>query len=181
MINLKKYNLKGLILLKPIIFKDARGYFYENYNQNKLNNIIGKKIEFCQDNVSRSKKNVLRGLHYQIPPFAQDKLISVIKGKIFDVVIDIRKNSQTYGRWISIILSEKNKRQLWIPKGFAHGFLSLSDDTEVIYKCTNKYSKAHERHINWDNKDIGIRWPIKNPIMSFKDQKKVDFNKLESF
>lgn len=164
--------LNGLIVIQNQIFKDKRGYFTENYNQQKFFKIVKKKIFFVQDNLSVSKKGVIRGMHYQISPFEQGKLICVVKGKIFDVAVDIRKNSKTYGKHFSIILSNKNQKIMWIPEGFAHGFMSLEDDTIVKYKTTSLWSKKHERSILWNDKNINIKWPkINKFIVSKKDMK----------
>jgi dTDP-4-dehydrorhamnose 3,5-epimerase len=157
-------------LIEPEVFEDERGYFFESFNQEKFNEAISQDITFVQDNQSKSKKGVLRGLHYQEEPFAQGKLVRTIKGEIFDVAVDIRKDSSTYGQWVGEILSEKNKKQLWIPEGFAHGFLCLKDESEVIYKATNFYSYAHEKIIQAMDKDIGIIWPqLPEIIMNKKD------------
>ena len=164
--------LNGLIVIQNQIFKDKRGYFTENYNQQKFFKIVKKKIFFVQDNLSVSKKGVIRGMHYQISPFEQGKLICVVKGKIFDVAVDIRKNSKTYGKHFSIILSNKNQKIMWIPEGFAHGFMSLEDDTIVKYKTTRFWSKKHERSILWNDKNINIKWPkINKFVISKKDMK----------
>jgi dTDP-4-dehydrorhamnose 3,5-epimerase len=135
-------------LIEPDVFEDERGFFYESFNQQKFNEAIGQNITFVQDNHSKSSKGVLRGLHYQEAPFAQGKLVRVVAGKVFDVAVDIRRDSPTYGQWVSEILSAENKKQLWIPEGFAHGFLTLSHECEFLYKTTNYYSKKHERIIN---------------------------------
>jgi dTDP-4-dehydrorhamnose 3,5-epimerase len=141
------------------LFEDERGFFFESFNQKKFNNAIGKEVNFVQDNHSKSKKGVLRGLHYQIAPFAQAKLLRVISGKIFDVVVDIRKDSPTFGKWVSENLSAKNKKQLWIPEGFAHGFLVLSEVAEIVYKTSKTYSKLHEKTIKHSDKKLNIKWP----------------------
>ena len=146
-------------LIEPEIFEDKRGYFYESFNQKKFNDLIGQDITFLQDNHSKSSRGVLRGLHYQEHPFAQGKLVRVIVGEVFDVAVDIRKNSPTYGQWVSEILSSDNKKQLWIPEGFAHGFMTLSDEAEFLYKTTNFYSKQHERTILFDDSNFNIEWP----------------------
>lgn len=155
-------------LIKPIVIEDERGFFYESFNQQKFNQAIGQDITFVQDNHSKSIKGVLRGLHYQEKPFAQGKLVRVIAGEVYDVAVDIRKDSPTYGQWISEILSAENKKQLWIPAGFAHGFLTLSPHAEFLYKTTAFYSKPHERTINWKKNDFHIKWPLlnKNIILS---------------
>lgn len=171
-----KTKIKGLILIKKKQYFDIRGNFFENFNQ-KIYSKIGIKNNFVQDNISVSKKNVIRGLHYQkIKP--QGKLISVIKGTIFDVAIDIRKNSNTFGKHQSFILSDKNSRQLWIPKNFAHGFLSLTPETIVNYKCTDFYDPKDQNTIIWNDKELKIRWPIKKPIISKKDQDGIFFKNL---
>ncbi len=171
-----KTKIKGLILIKTNQYFDNRGIVFENFNQKDYSK-IGIKNKFVQDNISVSNKNVVRGLHYQkLKP--QGKLISVIKGKIFDVAIDIRKNSNTFGKHQSFILSDKNSRQLWIPKDFAHGFLSLTSETIVNYKCTDFYDPKDQNTIIWNDKDLKIRWPIKNPIISKKDKDGIYFKNL---
>ena len=146
-------------VIMPDIFKDDRGYFFESFNQKNFNEAIGSKINFVQDNESKSKKGVLRGMHYQKQPFSQGKLIHVNHGEIFDVALDIRKESPTYGEWVSEILSADNKKQLWVPEGFAHGFLALSEEVKVIYKTTQFYSKNHEKTIKYNDKKFNIKWP----------------------
>ena len=146
-------------LIEPDVFEDERGFLYESFNQKKFNEAIDQEIIFVQDNHSKSSKCVLRGLHYQDPPYAQGKLIRIVAGEVFDVAVDIRKGSPTYGQWLSETLSEGNKKQLWIPEGFAHGFLTLSGEAEFLYKTTNFYSKEHERTIHWKRNDFGIIWP----------------------
>ena len=148
-----------LIVIEPDIFNDDRGFFFEAFNQKKFNQALGKKVHFVQDNHSKSKHGVLRGLHYQESPFAQAKLVRVISGEIFDVAVDIRPNSKNYCQWVGEILSENNKKQLWIPEGFAHGFLVLSDEAEIIYKTTQFYSKDHENCIAYNDSKINITWP----------------------
>lgn len=166
----KEFEIEGLRLFEPRIFHDDRGFFYESYNEEKYGEFIGTEIRFVQDNISTSKKGVLRGLHFQAPPFAQGKLVSVIKGKVLDVAVDIRKGSPTYGKHQVIELSAENKLQFWIPPGFAHGFLSLEEDTVFSYKCSNYYSPAHERTLLWSDADLGIEWGILEPIVSEKDK-----------
>ena len=146
-------------LIEPEVFEDERGFFYESFNQHKFNQAIGQDILFVQDNHSKSTKGVLRGLHYQEEPFAQGKLVRVIVGEVFDVAVDIRKDSPTYGQWVSEVLSAENKKQLWIPVGFAHGFLTISDEVEVIYKTTNFYNKRSEKTIRFDSNLFNIEWP----------------------
>ena len=165
----------GPLLIKPKVIKDNRGEFFEFWNSNDFNKIFNKNILFVQENLSFSHKGVLRGLHYQLEPFSQGKLIICLSGNIFDVIVDIRESSETFGRFASIYLSSENNNILWIPKGFAHGFLSLSPDTRLIYKLTSHWVKESERSISWKDKNINIKWPflennIKNPIISLKDQ-----------
>jgi len=159
-------------LIEPEVFEDERGYFFESFNQEKFTALVGPGIYFVQDNQSLSKKGVLRGLHYQVTPFAQGKLIRVVSGEVFDVAVDIRKDSPTFGQWVSATLSATNKKQLWIPEGFAHGFLTLSNVAEVQYKVTAPYSKEHERSIHYKNNKFEIDWPleISHVILSDKDK-----------
>ena len=164
----KKTNFEGLLIIIADVYTDDRGCFFESYNLEKYKK-IGIKENFVQDNQSISNKNVIRGLHYQIPPYAQGKLVRVIRGKILDVAVDIRFGSQTFGKYYSIELSGENFLQLWIPKGFAHGFSTLEDNTIVQYKCTNFYSPAHERGIIFDDENLDINWKITDPIVSQKD------------
>ena len=166
----KKLEIPDVILIKPEVFEDERGFFMETYKISDFKN-AGIEYNFVQDNHSRSKKGVLRGLHYQLEPMAQGKLIRCIRGRIWDVVVDIRKGSPWYGKWIGVELSEENKLMLWIPPGFAHGFVALENDTEVIYKVTKEYAPELDRGIIWNDPDIGIEWPVDNPILSEKDSK----------
>jgi len=145
-------------LIEPDVFEDERGFFYESFNQQKFNEAIGENITFVQDNHSKSSKGVLRGLHYQEAPFAQGKLVRVVAGEVFDVAVDIRGDSPTYGQWVAEMLSGENKKQLWIPEGFAHGFLTLSDETEFLYKTTNFYNSNYERCILWNDSSLDIPW-----------------------
>ena len=156
-------------LIEPDVFEDERGFFFESYNQQKFNKAIGQEIIFVQDNHSRSSQGVLRGLHYQVAPFTQGKLVRVITGEVFDIAVDIRKESPTYGQWVSEILSGDNKKQLWIPEGFAHGFLTISTEAEFVYKTTSFYSKKHEVTINYLNNSFDIEWPLKEVFLSKKD------------
>jgi len=158
-----------LLVLQPNVFEDNRGYFYESYNKNLFLS-IGINAEFVQDNQSLSQKNVLRGLHFQSPPFAQGKLVRAIKGAVLDVAVDIRKNSASYGKHFAVVLSEHNKTMLWIPEGFAHGFLTLEDNTIFSYKCSNYYNKASEGCVLWNDKDLSINWQVNNPELSEKDK-----------
>jgi len=162
--------IRDVVLLEPRVFEDARGHFYESYNARTFAEAVGAEITFVQDNHSLSKAGVVRGLHYQLPPAPQGKLVRVIAGEIFDVAVDIRKSSPTYGQWVAERLSAANKRQLWIPAGFAHGFMALSDDTEVLYKATDFYHRAAEQSIRWDDPRLGIAWPTSTaPVLSDKD------------
>jgi dTDP-4-dehydrorhamnose 3,5-epimerase len=162
--------IDGLFILKPRIFSDERGWFFESFNQKVFNELTNTSTNFVQDNQSCSKKNVIRGLHFQAPPYAQGKLVSVIKGKVIDVAVDIRKNSPTYGKHVSIELSSENKLMLWIPEGFAHGFVALEDDTIFSYKCTNYYNKESEGTLQWNDPDLQIDWTIDKEILSEKDK-----------
>lgn len=164
-----KTNLSGVLIIKPKVYKDQRGYFYESYNQRVFED-IGIKDNFVQDNQSLSQKNVVRGLHFQHPPFAQAKLVRVIKGAVWDVVVDIRKNSPTYGKTFSIELTEDNFLMLYIPIGFAHGFATLEDNTIFAYKCSEFYNKQSEDTILWNDPILSIDWKVQNPILSDKDK-----------
>jgi len=165
----KSLDIPEVVLIEPKVFEDERGFFMETY---KMPDFVtaGIKANFVQDNHSRSTKGILRGLHYQNPPFAQGKLVRAIKGEIFDVAVDIRTGSPTWGKWIGVILSEENKNILYVPETFAHGFCVLSEVAEVIYKTTNVYSAEAEAGIIWNDKDLNIEWPVKKPILSEKDQ-----------
>ena len=147
-------------LVEPVLFEDERGFFYESFNQHKFNQAIGRDITFVQDNHSKSRRGVLRGLHYQEAPFEQGKLVRVIAGEVFDVAVDVRKDSFTYGQWVAELLSGENKKQLWIPEGFAHGFLTLSNEAEFLYKTTDFYNKESEQSIHWKNNEFDIEWPV---------------------
>ena len=152
-------SLQGLVLLVPLVFEDSRGFFAESYNRDRFREATGTNPEFVQDNHSRSIKGVLRGLHYQLPPMDQGKLVRVIRGRVLDVAVDIRRSSPTFGEWFSMELSGQNHKQLWVPPGFAHGFLTLSDSADLLYKVTEYYSPEHDRCVRWDDPDIGIDWP----------------------
>lgn len=159
-------------IIEPTVFGDDRGFFFESYTKAKFEAAIGRSVDFVQDNHSRSGKGVLRGLHYQLPPHAQAKLVRVVVGEVYDVAIDIRKSSPTFGQWVGVLLSEENKRQLWIPEGFAHGFLTLSDHVEFLYKTTDYYAPESDRGIRWDDPQIAIDWKIAGvPTLSPKDQR----------
>ncbi len=166
--------IKGVCILKPRVFEDSRGFFYESWNQEIFNNAVSEEVIFVQDNHSSSDAGVLRGLHYQLEPKPQGKLVRCISGSIFDVAVDIRKSSPTFGEWTSVFLDNINKLMIWIPVGFAHGFLSLDKNTEVLYKASGLWSKEHDRSIRWNDKEINIDWPLNKincslPNLSFKD------------
>lgn len=165
-----RLEIPDLILIEPVVFGDDRGFFLEFYKRSDFLK-AGIKEEFVQDNHSSSLRGVLRGLHFQKEPEAQGKLIRCIRGEVFDVTVDIRKGSPTYGKWLSVILSEGNKKMLYIPTGFAHGFQVLSEGAEVIYKTTKEYSPSHEAGIIWDDPDLSIPWPIKEPLLSERDRR----------
>jgi dTDP-4-dehydrorhamnose 3,5-epimerase len=157
-------------ITEPTVFEDERGFFFESFNHKKFEQAIGREVTFVQDNHSKSGKGVLRGLHYQLPPHAQGKLVRVVRGEVFDVAVDIRKSSPTYGQWVAETLSAENKKQLWIPEGFAHGFLSLTDKSEILYKVTNYHFPAQERIILWSDPDISVNWPsVAKLLMSSVD------------
>jgi dTDP-4-dehydrorhamnose 3,5-epimerase len=173
--------LPEILLLEPRVFGDDRGFFLESYNKRTFRELTGVAAEFVQDNHSRSARNVLRGLHYQLKQ-AQGKLIRVVAGEIFDVAVDLRHSSPHFGRWMGQRLSSQNKRMLWIPAGFAHGFLALADSTEVLYKTTDYYAPEHERCVSWNDPDIGIEWPLAGtPLVSDKDRRGVGLKDAEVF
>ena len=170
-----KTTISDFLIIEPTIFSDERGFFFESYNKDMWQKVAGIGVDFIQDSHSRSIKNVLRGLHCQINK-QQKQLVRVVVGKIFDVVVDLRKSSPTLGQWVSTYLSAENKRQIWVPANFAHGFLVVSDVAEVLYKTTNYYTPNHERSIMWNDLDIGINWPLKDaPILSPKDNSALSF------
>lgn len=171
--------LKDLLIIKPDVFGDNRGYFFEAYNK-EVYASKGLTMTFVQDNESKSAKNVLRGLHFQKPPFAQGKLVRVVKGAVMDVAVDIRKGSPTFGMWDSVLLTEDNKWMYWIPEGFAHGFVTLEDNTVFTYKCTHAYNKASEGGIRWNDPMLDINWNIENPILSPKDEVQPLFSEFDS-
>ncbi len=174
-----KTKLEGLWIIKPAVFEDERGYFFESFNQDKFLE-AGIDVKFLQDNESKSRKGVLRGLHFQNPPSAQGKLVRVMRGSVLDVAVDIRAKSPTYGKWESIVLSGQNKWMYWIPPGFAHGFVTLEDETIFFYKCTNVYNKGSEGSIVWNDPDLNIDWGVKNPIISDKDKTGPEFKNFIS-
>ena len=174
-----KTPIEGLLVIKPKIFTDDRGYFFESWSKVAFEK-EGLHLNFVQNNQSLSAKDVLRGLHFQNPPFAQGKLVSVIKGAVLDVVVDIRKNSATFGKHFSLVLTGENKTSFWIPPGFAHGFITLEEDTIFSYKCTEVYNKQSEGSIMWNDKYLNIDWGIENPNVSEKDAIANTFAQLQS-
>lgn len=173
--------IPDVVLIEPKVFGDERGFFFESFNQAQFEEAIGKSVQFVQDNHSRSVKNVLRGLHYQIQQ-PQGKLVRVVRGEVFDVAVDLRRSSPTFGRWVGRVLSADNKRQLWVPEGFAHGFVVLSETAEFLYKTTNYYAPANERCIVWNDPEIGIDWPPGiSPKLSEKDSQGLGFTQAEVF
>lgn len=174
--------IPDVLIIEPKVFGDARGFFFESYNRQAFNEATGLDVDFVQDNHSKSAKWVLRGLHYQLPPKAQGKLVRVVQGEVFDVAVDIRKSSPTFGRWVGDILSAENRKQLWIPPGFAHGFLTLSNTAEFLYKTTDYYSPEHERCIRWDDPVLGIEWNIDGaPKLAAKDEAALALKQAETF
>ena len=168
--------LDEVFIIEPLVSKDNRGFFYESWNQSLFNKAVNEEVKFLQDNHSLSNIGVLRGLHYQIEPKPQGKLVRCVSGKVFDVAVDIRKSSPTFGEWTSIILDNLNKLMIWIPVGFAHGFLALEENSEVLYKVSEPWSNVHDRSIRWDDKNININWPLKDinflePKLSERDSK----------
>ena len=174
-----KTEIEGLLIIEPRVFEDERGYFFESWSKDAFQN-VGLDINFVQDNESLSSKGVVRGLHFQNPPFAQGKLVRVLKGSVLDVAVDIRKNSPTYGKHVSAHLSGENKNMFWIPPGFAHGFSTLEDNTIFSYKCSGVYNKESEGSLMWNDTDLNIDWKIKNPIISEKDQNSALFTNFKS-
>ena len=175
-------SLPEVLVIEPKVFGDARGFFFESFNQKAFDEAVGRHVDFVQDNHSRSAKGVLRGLHYQIQQ-PQGKLVRVVKGAVFDVAVDIRRASCTFGKWIGVELSEDNNRQLWVPEGFAHGFIVLSESADFLYKTTNFYAPAHERCIVWNDETLGIEWPDVGgaPSLSTKDAAGAVFSTAQVF
>ncbi|MFH1749525.1 MAG: dTDP-4-dehydrorhamnose 3,5-epimerase [bacterium] len=173
-------SIDGLVVITPKVFEDDRGFFLESYNK-KVFEENGIDVNFVQDNHSHSSKGILRGLHFQLEPFAQDKLVRVTRGKVWDVVVDIRKSSKTFGKWEAVELSEDNKKMFFIPKGFAHAFLTLSDNVDLTYKVSNFYSAEYDQGLLWNDPDIGIKWPIRDPILSEKDKNQPKLKDLKNF
>jgi dTDP-4-dehydrorhamnose 3,5-epimerase len=174
-----RLEIPDVLLLAPRVFGDERGFFLESWNARDFSNAIGLDVRFVQDNHSRSRRDVLRGLHYQIKQ-PQGKVIRVIKGRVFDVAVDLRKSSSTFGRWVGAELTEDNHRQVWIPPGFAHGFLVLSESADILYKATDYYAPEHERCLIWNDPTVGIKWPIADePILSAKDKAGLPLSKVD--
>jgi dTDP-4-dehydrorhamnose 3,5-epimerase len=174
--------IPDVLLIEPKIFGDERGFFFESFNARAFEQATGLKREFIQDNHSKSAKNVLRGLHYQVPPKVQGKLVRVVQGEVFDVAVDLRKSSNTFGKWVGQKISAEKKQQIWIPPGFAHGFLTLSKTAEFLYKTTDYYSPEHERSLLWSDPVIGIEWPLDGtPILAAKDAMAKRFAEAEYF
>ena len=172
--------LVDIKIIEPVIFEDARGFFFESFNQSRFEAAIGRRVDFVQSNHSRSRIGVVRGMHYQVAPHAQAKLIRVARGAAYDVAVDLRCGSSTFGQWTGTLLSAENRRQLWIPEGFAHGFMAVADDTEVLYQTTGLWVRDAERAIAWDDPALGIRWPeVGSPLLSDKDAAAARFGTLE--
>jgi len=173
--------IPDVMLIEPTVHEDARGFFYESYHQARLEAVLGRPLRFVQDNHSRSARGVLRGLHYQIRQ-PQAKLVRVVAGEVFDVAVDLRRGSPTFGRWTGSTLSAANRRQLWIPEGFAHGFLVLSDAAEVLYKASDYYAPEHERCLLWNDPALGVPWPLRGPpVLSPRDAAGVPLARAEAF
>ena len=183
MMNFIRTEIEDVIIIEPVVHGDERGYFVETFREDKLEAFLGYKIDFCQDNESKSSRGVLRGLHYQLAPAAQTKLVRVIRGRVLDVAIDIREGSPTFGKHVAVELSSENKRQLLVPRGFAHGFVVLEDDTVFAYKVDNYYSPENDRGIAFDDPDIGIDWQIETSLLklSEKDTKQPSLKEADLF
>ena len=180
--NVIKTDIADLLIIEPRVFGDDRGFFYESFNEKLWCEKTGVEVSFVQDNHSRSSRGVLRGLHYQMTPAAQGKLVRCVSGEVFDVAVDIRKSSATFGRWVGVYLSAENKRQFWLPAGFAHGFMVLSESAEFLYKATDYYAPEQERAIRWDDPDLKIDWPGDVvPVLSAKDAQAPCFRETECF
>ena len=175
--------IPDVMVVEPKVFGDARGFFYESFNQAAFNAATGTAFTFVQDNHSRSSQGVLRGLHYQLPPHAQGKLVRVVRGAVWDVAVDIRRDSPTFGKWVAETLTEENHKQFWIPPGFAHGFVVLSDTADFLYKTTNYYAPQSDRGLFWNDSDLAIEWPVLgvNFLLSEKDLKQPAFKQAEIF
>lgn len=175
--NIIKTDIPDVLMFEPKVFGDERGFFFESFNHKLFEEAVGYPVKFVQDNHSKSSKGVLRGLHYQLAPYAQGKLVRCVVGEVFDVAVDIRKNSSTFGKWVGVYLSNENKRQLWIPEGFAHGFITLSETAEFLYKTTSYYEPQSERSIYWNDPQLGIKWPTTGEVhLSNKDKSALGFS-----
>lgn len=176
-------NIPDVKIIESTVFADERGFFFESFNHKQFEEAIGYPVIFVQDNHSKSSKGVLRGLHYQLPPHAQGKLVRCVAGEIFDVAVDIRKSSSTFGQWVGVHLTAENKYQLWIPEGFAHGFVTLSESAEFLYKTTKYYAPQSDRGIAWDDNELAISWPVDTDMvtLSNKDAKQPSFKNAEKF
>ncbi|KFW99298.1 dTDP-4-dehydrorhamnose 3,5-epimerase [Pectobacterium carotovorum] len=180
--NIIDTKITDLKIIEPAVFGDERGFFFESFNKKKFEEAVGYSVDFVQDNHSKSSQGVLRGLHYQLAPHAQGKLVRCVEGEVFDVAVDIRKSSPTFGQWVGVYLSAENKRQFWIPAGFAHGFVTLSKTAEFLYKTTNYYAPQSDRGILWNDEMIGIEWPMSvEPILSEKDKNAKKFSEADVF
>ncbi|WP_421274772.1 dTDP-4-dehydrorhamnose 3,5-epimerase [Aeromonas veronii] len=179
--NVIKTAIPDVLIFEPKVFGDERGFFFESFNHKLFEEAVGYQVNFVQDNHSKSSKGVLRGLHYQLPPHAQGKLVRCVAGEVFDVAVDIRPSSPTFGQWVGVHLSAENKRQLWIPEGFAHGFVTLTETAEFLYKTTNYYCVASDRGIAWNDEQLAVAWPVEgmNLTLSDKDQKQPSFKQAE--
>ena len=178
---IKATKIPDVIIIEPKVFGDSRGFFFESYNENRFADAIGRKVKFVQDNHSQSTKNVVRGLHYQIQQ-PQAKLVRVVSGQVFDVAVDLRRSSATFGQWVGAILSAENKQQLWIPAGFAHGFMVMSESAEFLYKATDYWAPEYERTVRWDDPEIGIDWPLHGePVLSPKDSQGLSLTDAETY
>lgn len=178
---IKATKIPDVIIIEPKVFGDSRGFFFESYNENRFADVIGRKVKFVQDNHSQSSKNVVRGLHYQIQQ-PQAKLVRVVSGQVFDVAVDLRRSSATFGQWVGAILSAENKQQLWIPAGFAHGFMVMSESAEFLYKATDYWAPEYERTVRWDDPEIGIDWPLQGePVLSPKDRQGLSLTDAETY
>jgi dTDP-4-dehydrorhamnose 3,5-epimerase len=179
--NVTQTAIPDVLVIEPKVFGDDRGFFFESFNARQFESLTGLKRDFVQDNHSRSARNVLRGLHYQIQ-HPQGKLVRVVAGEVFDVAVDLRKRSPTFGQWVGVTLSAANKRQLWVPEGFAHGFVVTSDYAEFLYKTTDYWYAEHERSIAWNDPDLGVQWPcVEQPVLSAKDAAGARFQEAEVY
>ena len=174
--------IPDVLVIEPKVFPDGRGAFFESWNRRAMKELVGRDVEFVQDNHSVSTRGVLRGLHYQLPPHAQGKLVRVVAGEVFDVVVDIRRSSPTFGRWVGETLSAQNRRMMWVPEGFAHGFLVLSDNAEFLYKTSDYYAPSSERTVLWNDPAIGVKWPLAGaPLLKPKDAAGAPLASAETF